>query len=633
MATISGSSGDDFIQGSNDAGDDIYAGAGNDNVEGRDGNDTIYGGSGNDFLLGYNGSNTSGGDLAVANDDGSEDTLYGGDGDDTLVGGDGDDRLYSGTGDDTVYAGEGDDFVDANSTSSGNDTIYGGGGSDTLEHDVATDLVYGGTGNDRIVNVDATSSGGTTTIFGGSGNDTYVLDASEGGSFGSNHVVNLDAGQVEFSGASRDQLNGIENVEINQSNAGVVGDGNANTISAIGAFANTLEGGDGDDLIYAGAGDDVITGDRGDDTLYGGDGNDSLDGGDGADVLYGETDDDSLFGGSGNDTLSGGSGNDTIDGGVGNDILTGGTGNDTFIISSGGGSDTVTDFAGNDLLDASALSDVGNVLTNQDGTVTADEITVTGGGGANQVLTFPSGETVTVPDGTVDTTTSQSQFASLVGMGVPPCFATGTHILTEHGEVLVEDLRPGDRIVTADHGLQTLRWIGRREVLFDAMNPRQAKDKPLEIKAGALGGGVPSRRLIVSPQHRMVLSGPKVLEKHGIREVLALAKGLASLEDVRVMKGKRAVEYFALLFDRHEVIYAEGAPTESFRPGHIALADFAPEHREEIYAIYPGLRDDPGALGPPARPIISRQEAEMLVRELRRGYKRVRTTGATKAKV
>ncbi|MEL7469965.1 MAG: Hint domain-containing protein [Pseudomonadota bacterium] len=129
-----------------------------------------------------------------------------------------------------------------------------------------------------------------------------------------------------------------------------------------------------------------------------------------------------------------------------------------------------------------------------------------------------------------------------------PCFAPGTLILTVDGELPVEDLAIGDLIMTADHGAQPLRWMGKRRVVFGT--PETNRQKPIEIKAGALGGGMPRRALVVSPQHRMVLPGPNGAE------VLCLAKGLTGLANVLRMAGKRATTYYALLFDRHEVVYA-----------------------------------------------------------------------------
>jgi len=101
--------------------------------------------------------------------------------------------------------------------------------------------------------------------------------------------------------------------------------------------ADLLEGGAGNDLIFAGidASADTVDGGAGNDEIYGGAGNDNLSGGAGADVIYN---------GSGNDTVNGDAGSDTIWGGGGDDNLTGGADSDQFAFIAGNGNDTVTDF-------------------------------------------------------------------------------------------------------------------------------------------------------------------------------------------------------------------------------------------------------------------------------------------------
>ncbi|MEM1162860.1 MAG: Hint domain-containing protein [Pseudomonadota bacterium] len=482
-----------------------------------------------------------------------DDSIDAGGGDDTVAGGSGDDSIDAGTGDDLAYGGDGNDAM---AGGEGRDVIYGGDGDDTISGDTgqanSADTIYAGDGDDLV-------EGGwsTDTLYGGSGEDTVTFQNSFGASSG---FVNLDL------------------------QAGTAG----------------LNGG--------ASGTEIV---QGFEHAIGSDGDDSLAGTSGSNTLQGDSGDDVIDGRAGNDSLSGGTGNDVLTGGDGDDYLTGGSGDDTFILSAGGGADSITDFTiGADLIDSSAL------LDGYGGSVTADEVVVTGGGGSDQVLTFPGGETVTVPDGTVDTSSQANQFASLVAMGVPPCFAPGTLILTPEGERLVEELRIGDLVVTADNGPQPLRWIGRREQVFSCRGDPHC---PVLISKGSLTPVAPRRDLVVSPQHRMVLSGAAVQAMFGVPEVFAMAKALIAKPGIRRMNGKRRIEYYALLLDRHEVIYAEGAPTESFRPGPVAMADFEPHVRAQIYEIYPSLRDgSAGALGPSARYITKRREVEDLMNAISR---------------
>ena len=541
-----------------------------------------------------------------------EDSITGGAGNDQIYGQFGDDEIDAGTGDDSVFGGIGDDL------------LYGGDDQDTfvLEDGFGDDTIYGGEGGTDSDTLDLSSVTGGVTLDIDAVESGTVTDGSDTASFQEieDFVITDQADTVD----ARDVAMNLE-VDLGDGDDFIrtegtdsIGNTNVDTIYA-GNGSDTVYSGGADDTIYGGDGADTISSGfaNAGDTVYGGEGDDVINTVEHStgttssvgDLVYGGDGNDSITGASSSangDTLFGGSGNDRIDALGGNDTMTGGAGNDTFVVSDGGGNDTITDFTTGDQIETATLSDVGNALTNQDGTVTADEVTVTGGGGSDQILTFPSGETVTVPDGTVDTSTTASQFASLVAMGVPPCFAPGTRILTPTGERNVEDLWPGDLVMTADHGPQPLRWIGRREVDFtDPSNLRAQLDKPILIKAGALGGGLPHRNFIVSPQHCMVVGAPQ--------EALVRAKHLTGRPGIRTMNGRKKVTYFALLLDRHEILFAEGTPTESFRPGPVALSTFTPEHRAQIFQIYPGLADDPeAALGPSARPILGRKAAVSL---------------------
>jgi Ca2+-binding RTX toxin-like protein len=121
--------------------------------------------------------------------------------------------------------------------------------------------------------------------------------------------------------------------------------------------ADSMTGGDGQEVLVGFTGNDTINGGGGHDELSGSDGNDLLNGDGGNDYLDGGTGNDSLNGGSGNDDLYGGAGNDSLNGGIGNDyidgeagsdLLIGGEGDDTFWGGSDGGADTIMGGNGND---------------------------------------------------------------------------------------------------------------------------------------------------------------------------------------------------------------------------------------------------------------------------------------------
>jgi hypothetical protein len=171
------------------------------------------------------------------------------------------------------------------------------------------------------------------------------------------------------------------------------------------------------------------------------------------------------------------------------------------------------------------------------------------------------------------------------------CFARGTRIDTDRGEVAVEALQVGDLVRTLDHGFQPIRWIGSRKVAAEG------QFAPIRIKSGALGN---HRDLLVSPQHRMMLEGWQLELLFEDNEVLVPAKSLVNDHSILRDTGGE-VEYFHILFDSHEIIFAEGTPSESFHPGVQAMNSFSRETRNEIYALFPELRVNVASYGHAAR--------------------------------
>ena len=181
------------------------------------------------------------------------------------------------------------------------------------------------------------------------------------------------------------------------------------------------------------------------------------------------------------------------------------------------------------------------------------------------------------------------------------CFRHGTLILTEQGDVPVEDVRAGDMVLTRDHGLQPLRWIGSKQVDGAALQAFESL-RPVRISAGSLGSGLPERDLYVSQQHRILISSKVAQRMFGETEVLIAAKHLVGLAGIDIDDSLATLEYFHLLFDQHEIVCSEGAQTESLFTGPEALKSVDPAARAEIMALFPELLTDQDAYAP-ARPI------------------------------
>lgn len=145
-----------------------------------------------------------------------------------------------------------------------------------------------------------------------------------------------------------------------------------------------------------------------------------------------------------------------------------------------------------------------------------------------------------------------------------PCFTPGTLIATPRGEVPVERLRVGDRVVTRDNGLQEVRWFGAK-LLGGRAFVNAPHLRPVLIKAGALGNGLPKRDMQVSPDHRILLITDKGSDLQGEKEVFVRAGDLVGVKGIHQVDALRAT-YIHMMFDEHEVLMSNGAWTESYQP-------------------------------------------------------------------
>lgn len=309
-------------------------------------------------------------------------------------------------------------------------------------------------------------------------------------------------------------------------------------------------------------------------------GDDMLFGEDGSDIIYGEGGDDVLDGGLDDgdaDQLFGGDDADTIQGvGIGDQVFGGAGGNDHDTLDLTGS----TEPGGSLKVNISGPDSDGNGF---DGTVTYFDNT----GAETGTLSFENIEDIV------------------------PCFTPGTLIATPRGERPAEDLREGDKIITRDNGIQEIRWTGHKSLSGrELMTERHLR--PVLIRAGSLGNGLPERDMLVSPNHRMLVANDRTALYFEEREVLVAAKHLVNNRGVNSVD-TLGTTYIHFMFDQHEVVLANGAWTESFQPGDYTLQGIGNAQRTEILELFPELETVEGRADyQAARKVLKKHEAQLL---------------------
>jgi hypothetical protein len=576
---------------------------------------------------------TSGNDAAL-NGTGGDDYIYGGanrtatgTGNDTINAGDGDDRVFAGDGADSVFGGYGADTLFGQD---GNDTLTGGTGADSLDGGAGNDVLFGGgqtpvAATNEVLNWVAQGTGSVTGGFiqdtgamqvrflyadDGAGTaatvQNNVTQYTGGGPFSSTSSLRLQGtGQgptstisFEFTGeAGSGMTDEVRNVQFRINDIDTGGWQDQLTVTAFDANGNAVA------VTLTPAGNDTVSGN----TITAGPGGDNSADANGSVLI-------SIAGPvhrivvsysnlntagqlidvtnvhfttvpdvDGADTLSGGAGNDTITL-ASRDVGLGGDGDDLFLIDPAGlTGGTITVIGGEGAETAGDTLDLSGVL--QKGSIVYTN-TNDGAGGLSG--------TATLTDGTI---VSFSEIETII------CFTKGTAIQTPSGERRIETLKAGDLVLTLDNGPQPIRWIGRRTVRATG------NLAPIRFARGAIGN---HRDLLVSPQHRILCGGYMTQLHFGEPEVLAPAKSLVDDFGVTIAYGGM-VTYVHMLFDRHEIVIANGSPSESFFPGHGGLGTLTEPSRDEIFRLFPELRSNLGAYGPASRVCVKAGEARALV--------------------
>ena len=191
------------------------------------------------------------------------------------------------------------------------------------------------------------------------------------------------------------------------------------------------------------------------------------------------------------------------------------------------------------------------------------------------------------------------------------CFTPGTVLETPDGLKPVEQLVAGDRVVTKDSGAQPILWAGSRNV-SGARLYAMPDLRPVRIREGALGSDRPNGDLIVSPDHRMLVTGAAAETLWGESEVLVAARDLIDGAAIARDLAAKSVTYHHLMLEQHHVVVANGVETESFHPGAAALESVEEDQRLRLYDVMPELEDDTSHYGPSSRRSLSTAEAALL---------------------
>lgn len=163
------------------------------------------------------------------------------------------------------------------------------------------------------------------------------------------------------------------------------------------------------------------------------------------------------------------------------------------------------------------------------------------------------------------------------------CFGKGTEIETIEGPKPVEKLAPGDLVLTLDSGVVPVRWIGHSRLGRPELES-WPNLQPVRVRRGAFGAGRPSRDVILSPNHRVLVRGWRAELHFGEPEVLVPVKALIDGDKIRSEAGCEAVDYYHLLLETHQIVYANGLMSESLFLGDQSMRALSQKAASDLRA-------------------------------------------------
>lgn len=180
--------------------------------------------------------------------------------------------------------------------------------------------------------------------------------------------------------------------------------------------------------------------------------------------------------------------------------------------------------------------------------------------------------------------------------------AQGTLVTTQSGPIAIEDLRVGDMISTFDSEIQPIRWILRITLRADDTS------QIVRLASGSYGHA----DLLVAPDAMILVEGAGPEAVVGTDEVLVSARNLVDESTVHSAVGTRSMTFYQLLFDKHELVTANGRQVASLYPDSQTLDSLDACARDALFKAIPSLRTDADSYGVPARMRLSKIQADKL---------------------
>ncbi|MDK3017468.1 Hint domain-containing protein [Pseudodonghicola flavimaris] len=170
-------------------------------------------------------------------------------------------------------------------------------------------------------------------------------------------------------------------------------------------------------------------------------------------------------------------------------------------------------------------------------------------------------------------------------------FTRRTMVETDCGPVAVEDLLPGDRLITADGSAAPLLWKGSTTIQPNRPDAKGRYHRLTRVMADSFGMQMPmsdvllgpSARILKTPGHLRALAGSNPL----LTPLTEFIDGMSVIETAP----PTPAQVYHLCLAEHAVIRIGGMEFETYHPGANALRMSSPAMREVFLGLFPHIRE------------------------------------------